>query len=97
MHDAWRDIRSRQILDPHQLGWQVGYTKGVTFLENVTIKEMIKNRARDEKKKFFGMSLDVSSAFPSVERDILLRCLYEEGSEMTPGCTVGQSTDRQLQ
>ena len=79
MLDWWRDRRSREVLDPKQEDWQVGYTKGIQYLENMVIKEMMKNKARDENKTFIGMSLDVSSAYPSVERSVLLRALYEEG------------------
>ena len=30
--DAWRDRRSREILDPNQEHWQVGYSAGISFL-----------------------------------------------------------------
>ena len=64
---------------PQQSSEQFGFTKGVSYLLAAVLRGECQRWAVDNKLTCFGVSLDGEAAFPSVDRDILIRELYSVG------------------
>ena len=69
----------RKVQSPDQLG----FTAGLSYLMAAVQRGECQRWAVDTKQLCFGVSLDGESAFPSVERDILVRELYSAGERGT--------------
>ena len=58
---------------------QLGFTKKITYLMTAVERGECQRHALDTKQTCFGVSFDGKAAFPSVDRDILVRELYSCG------------------
>ena len=58
---------------------QLGFTKGISYLMASVERGECQRYALDTKQTCYGVSFDGQAAFPSVDRDILIRELYASG------------------
>ena len=68
-----------KIAKPLQNSSQYGFTENVTYMMGALQRHEVEKFCVDNKKTFFGCSLDGDSAFEVVNRDILTRELYCAG------------------
>ena len=77
--DYYIDPKAEAIFRPIQSPDQLGFTAGVSYLLAALQRGECQRWAVDQKLTCFGVSLDGESAFPSVERSIQIRELYNNG------------------
>ena len=77
--DRYLDPLTEQIFQPSQSSDQFGFTKGISYLLASVQRGECQRWAVDRKETGFGVSLDGELAFPSMDRDILVRELYSAG------------------
>ena len=68
-----------QLSKPIQNSSQYGFTEHITYLMGALQRHEVEKFCIDNKKTFFGCSLDGESAFEVVNREILTRELYCAG------------------
>jgi hypothetical protein len=74
--DRYIDPVTEEIFRQKQSPDQLGFTKAISYLMASVQRGECQRWAVDKKLTCFGVSLDGESAFPSVDRDILVRELY---------------------
>ena len=77
--DRYIDPRAEEIFLEVQSSDQLGFTKGMSYLMGAVVRGECQRYALDTKQTCFGISFDGQAAFPSVDRDILVRELYTCG------------------
>ena len=77
--DRYIDPQTENIFRPKQSPDQFGFTKGISYLLASVQRGECQRWAIDQKITCFGVSLDGEAAFPSVDRDILVRELHSVG------------------
>ena len=77
--DRYIDPITEGIFRGKQNPDQFGFTAGTSYLLASVLRGECQRWAVDRKLTCFGVSLDGEAAFPSVDRDILLRELYSVG------------------
>ena len=77
--DRYIDPMTEEIFRSKQSPDQFGFTRGISYLLASVLRGECQRWAVDKKLTCFGVSLDGEAAFPSVDRDILLRELYSVG------------------
>lgn len=77
--DRYLDPLCERILRPIQSSEQFGFTRNISYLQASVLRGECQRWALDHKMTCYGVSLDGEAAFPSVDRDILVRELYSVG------------------
>ena len=77
--DRYIDPIAEDIFLRVQSSDQLGFTKGISYLMGAVVRGECQRYAIDTKQTCFGVSFDGKAAFPSVDRDILVRELYACG------------------
>ena len=77
--DRYLDPPTEQLFRPSQSPDQYGFSKGMSYLLGALQRGECQRYALDQNKTCFGASFDGEAAFPSVDRQIQIRELYELG------------------
>ena len=77
--DRYIDPIAEHIFQKVQSPDQLGFTSDISYLLGAVERGECQRYAIDKKKTCYGVSFDGEAAFPSVDRDILVRELYSCG------------------
>ena len=77
--DRYIDPMAEYLFLKTQSSDQLGFTKGISYLMAAVERGECQRYALDTKRTCYGVSFDGQAAFPSVDRDILIRELHTSG------------------